>query len=216
MSYGKLNIWIRYLDCNLVKRKYTWLIIKTCGGKFVVDMDPNIVERLKKRYPNFDVTVENVENWTKEPNKGIKITSKTSNVNNIEVDLPPGAYVVWTHTTGCDNEETNKAMVVVNCGEESCVNLILDKVEECGRRIFGPLVARVIERPDINTLDAIDVVGRIAEIPQERIKRIIESRIKYAEELNRLELRKVEAKELTKAEKVTEFIKENINEINLK
>lgn len=222
MSYGKLNIWIRWADCSLVKRQYTGLVIKTCSGQYVADMDPKIVEKLKERYPNFEVDFKEVTHYGGEKDKWITIESKKEpiqSINHIEVDLPPGSYVVWTHIVGCGNIETNKAMVTVNCGDECCVNLLLNSVEACGRQFLEPLIIRALgprQELDPDVLRAVNVVGRIAGIPQERIETILNSRIEYLDRLNELDLRTVEIKELKKARNAIELIKANIDKINLK
>ena len=47
-SYGKLNIWIRYSDCGLVTDCWmTDLVIKTCGGDYLVDMDPTVIDGME-------------------------------------------------------------------------------------------------------------------------------------------------------------------------
>lgn len=58
MGYGKLNIWIRSEDCSLVQ--HCWqsdLMIKTCSGKYLVDLDPTVLEKLKTKYPAPDYEV---------------------------------------------------------------------------------------------------------------------------------------------------------------
>ncbi|MFZ2071258.1 MAG: hypothetical protein WAV32_06655, partial [Halobacteriota archaeon] len=129
MGYGKLNIWIRYWDCSLIKACWrTDLVIKTCNDDYLVDMDPTVIEKLRQRYPDYkDVKVQDYKGHRRimlQPGGGEKF-------NHIEVDVPPGCYVVWTRVCYGKNEETNKVMVIVDCGEEVCVNLLLDDVETC-------------------------------------------------------------------------------------
>jgi len=47
MSYGKLNIWLRDLNCC---PKNVWkveLVVKTCGGEYLVDFNPDVIDKLK-------------------------------------------------------------------------------------------------------------------------------------------------------------------------
>ena len=56
MSYGRLNIWIRELDCS---PKNVWkvdLVVKTCSGDYLVDFNPDIIEKLKRMFPDFTVS----------------------------------------------------------------------------------------------------------------------------------------------------------------
>jgi hypothetical protein len=49
MSYGKLNIWLRFEDCSLINTCWrTDLVIKTCTGKYLVDMYPALIPELQK------------------------------------------------------------------------------------------------------------------------------------------------------------------------
>ena len=56
MSYGKLNIWIRNLDCTLVRTCWmTDLVIKTCSGDYLVDMDSTVLEKLRVKYSDYEI-----------------------------------------------------------------------------------------------------------------------------------------------------------------
>jgi hypothetical protein len=75
----------------------------------------------------------------------------------IEVELPPGCYIV-TAGVVWGNVYTDKAMVVVGCNQTACVNLVLNRFNEekagqrvpaarlapiargCAARVLGPLV----------------------------------------------------------------------------
>lgn len=55
MSYGKLNIWLRDLNCC---PKNVWkvdLVVKTCGGEYLVDFNPDVIDKLKEAYPDYNV-----------------------------------------------------------------------------------------------------------------------------------------------------------------
>jgi len=172
MSYGKLNIWIRYSDCRLITDCWrTDLVIKTCGGEPLVDMDPTIIEQLRVRYEDYkDVKIHNYKKerriWlSPEGHRGGKP------VYHIEVDVPPGCYVVWTRVCYTGNEETNKVMVIVGCGEEACVNLLLDAVEKCTDELFHPFLERAVDMriPKRDLQMVAKVLMAVAEKPKNEV-----------------------------------------------
>jgi hypothetical protein len=147
MGYAKLNIWIRYADCRLVTDQWqTDLVIKTCGsdGTPLVDMDPTVIEKLQARYPDYQTVA--VRDYEHERRIQIYPGGRPRRLfSHVEVDVPPGCYVVWTRVCYGHNEETNKVMVTVRCGEEACLNLLLDAVETCGRNFVHPGLARGVD-----------------------------------------------------------------------
>jgi len=141
MSYGKLNIWLRYSDCSLITDCWrTDLVIKTCAGKPVVDMDPTIIKKLKAQYAGYKSV--KVHDYADERRIWLSPDDRPGGrpVYHIEVDVPPGCYVVWTRVCYRRNEETNKVMVIVGCGGEVCVNLLLDAVETCSKELIYPIL----------------------------------------------------------------------------
>lgn len=143
MSYAKLNIWLRYADCSLITDCWrTDLVINSCCGEAVVDQDPTIIEKLKTKYEGYDeVLVHNYEGESR-----IKLRpGGGDHLNHIEVEVPPGCYIIWTRVCYRGNEETNKVMVIVGCDDEGCVNLLLDPVETCTNNAFYPIMERLIE-----------------------------------------------------------------------
>ena len=170
MSYAKLNIWIRYADCGLVTTCWmTDVVIKTCGGDYLVDMDPAVIEKLKERYPDYE-RVEVLPNYHGETRIRLKPPAG-EHINHIEVDVPPGCYIVWTRVCHGRNEETNKVMVIVSCGDEACVNLLLDSVATCSNEVLHPLLVRGVELgiPRQQLRAAADVVMAVAEKPQREL-----------------------------------------------
>ena len=143
MSYGKLNIWIRYSDCRLITDCWrTDLVINTCSGEPVVDMDPAVIEKLKAEYHDYAA----VELHDYEGERRIKLyPGGRRPIYHVEVHVPPGCYVVWTRVCHRRNEETNKVMVIVGCDEEACVNLLLDAVETCTNQLLHPFLHRALE-----------------------------------------------------------------------
>lgn len=147
MSYGRLNIWLRYADCSLITDCWrTDLVIKTCGGEPLVDMDPTVIKKLEAKYADYKWVV--VHDYAGERRIGLSPDGEGGHrpadpwrpIYHIEVDVPPGCYVVWTRVCYGKNEETNKVMVIVDCGGEVCVNLLLDAVETCSKEVFHPLL----------------------------------------------------------------------------
>ncbi len=204
MSYGKLNIWIRNLDCSLVRSCWmTDLVIKMCGnGEYLVDMDPTVIEMLKKKYSDYErVQVRDYEEYK-------RINLKPGNnekFNHIEVDVPPGCYVVWTRVCYGKNEETNKVMVIVDCGGEACVNLLLDKAETCVIEALYPAAILAIEKriPENELGIAVKVLMQVAEIPKKVF--VAELEQKFAE---LQETKGREAQEYLKAtDKLLEVVK---------
>lgn len=172
MSYAKLNIWLRYLDCSLITDCWrTDLVIKTCGcgSDYLVDMDKTVIEKLRARYDDYE-KVEVNPNYQGETRILLK-PPRGQHINHIEVDVPPGCYVVWTRVCHGGNEETNKVMVIVGCGDDVCVNLLLNTVERCGKEIFHPfLVQAVAKKIPKNELEAAaNVLMVVAEKPKKEV-----------------------------------------------
>jgi hypothetical protein len=183
MSYGKLNIWLRYADCSLITDCWrTDLVIKTCGGEPLVDMDPTVIEKLRAKYKDYQEVV--VHDYAKE--RRIKLLPGGKEpVYHIEVDVPPGCYVVWTRVCYRKNEETNKVMVIVDCDGEACVNLLLDAVETCTNEVFYPLLERAvqIDQPKHDLGGAARVLMAVAEKPEEEVLEELNLRFKEVEDM---------------------------------
>ena len=205
MSYGKLNIWIRNLDCSLVRSCWmTDLVIKMCGnGEYLVDMDPTVIEMLKKKYSDYErVQVRDYEEYK-------RINLKPGNnekFNHIEVDVPPGCYVVWTRVCYGKNEETNKVMVIVDCGEEVCVNLLLNDVETCANEVLYPYAVRALDMrlPEKEVGIAIKSLMKVGEIPKKGFIRELEQRL---EELEEAKEEKEAQEYLVPTRKILEIVK---------
>ena len=120
------------------------MVIKTCCGEPLVDMDSTVIEKLKARYPDYE-TVDVPEGLYRSERRIRLKPGGGKYFWHIEVDVPPGCYVVWTRVCHWGNEETNKVMVIVGCGGEACVNLLLDAVETCSNQLLHPFLARAVE-----------------------------------------------------------------------
>jgi hypothetical protein len=180
MSRARLNIWLRYLDCSLITDCWrTDLVIKTCGGKYLVDMDPTVIDQLKTRYPDYEAIMQHdYQGETRimlQPGGGRCFS-------HIEVDVPPGCYVVWTRVCYGYNEETNKVMVLVGCGDEACVNLLLNDVKTCARELLHPVLERGalvgIQKPDLEAVAR--VLMQVGEMPKKQVLAELNERVEHA------------------------------------
>lgn len=132
MSYGKLNIWLRELDCG---PKNVWkaeLVVKTCGGDYLVDFNPDVVDKLKEAFPNYNIVGKGSRNGE------TTIIIKGKYIKHIEVDVPPGCYIVRAWVCS-GNLWTDRVMAIVGCGGEACVNLIVPQKENCIRDVIIPV-----------------------------------------------------------------------------
>ena len=150
MSYGRMNIWLRYNDCRIITDCWrTDLVIKTCGGQYLLEMEcgDSVLKKIKEKLPDYSVTAEDYmgERTIRIVKPGGYPANKEHHINNIVVDVPPGCYMVWTRICYSGNEDTNQVMVIVDCGVEACVNLLLPTVEKCGGGFVFPFVLRAVE-----------------------------------------------------------------------
>ncbi|MCK9580381.1 MAG: hypothetical protein M0Q92_08010 [Methanoregula sp.] len=186
MSTGTLNIWLRFEDCSLIQDCWmTDLVIKTCTGKYLVDNYPQILVDLQKRYPDLKVHEEiNYEHHNRirfgGEQTGYGPGPKQKKLNpHFEVNVPPGCYIIWTRICHGANEETNKVLVTVNCGQEVCVNLMLNSTKTCAREFLFPALARARELK-INDDDlkvVARVVAKVADIEPEKLKMSVKNRL---------------------------------------
>jgi hypothetical protein len=190
MSYGKLNIWIRQADCSLVTKYFcAYLAIKTCGGDFVADMDPTVMEKLKAKYEDYEsVRVINYHGETRIE----LIPPDFSSINHVEVDVPPGCYVVWTTVCHAMNEQTNKVMSIVSCGDEACVNLLLDSVETRSKDLFHPLLECAVDKrlPKRDLQAAAKVLMDVANMPKTEVIGELNQRLEEVREMKDVHLEK--------------------------
>ena len=190
MGYGKLNIWLRYaVDCSLIKTCWrTDLVIKTCNGEYLVEMDPTVLEKLKTKYSEYDVS----KNPAYEGETRIKFFPPVGKyINHIEVDIPPGCYVVWTRVCYIQNEETQKVMVIVNCEGEACVNLLLDKTEKCVKEMLYPGAVRAIKLglPKRELGTTVKQLLEIAEVPKEVFISDLQQKLEELKDIGKEEAR---------------------------
>lgn len=143
MSYARFNIWLRDLNCC---PKNVWkveLVVKTCGGDYLVDFNPDVIDKLKEAYPDYDVRRSARGNETT-----IRIVQPKpytpQRIKHIEVEVPPGCYIVRAWVCW-GNLWTDRMMVIVRCGEEACVNLIVPRKNNCIRDVVVPFMVAAKE-----------------------------------------------------------------------
>jgi len=102
-----------------------------------------------------------------------------------ELQVPPGCYIVRAHAcyygTGgsLKNYHSDRSMVMVRCGEEACVNLVIPEFVNCAKDIVQPLIAQAIElqiHPQI-IKEFVGTLGKIARISDEEFINKVDLRI---------------------------------------
>jgi hypothetical protein len=167
MSYARLNIWLRDLNCC---PKNVWkveLVVKTCCGEYLVDFNPDVIDKLKEAYPSYDVRRGARDNETI-----IRIAQPEYKevIKHIEVDVPPGCYIVRAWVCW-GNLWSDRAMVIVGCGQEGCVNLIVPRAENCIRGVILPvgIVARDLRLQPDKVRTALDVLMTAGQVQREEL-----------------------------------------------
>lgn len=179
MGSGKFNIWIRDEDCSLRNAWRADLEVKTCLGENIIDFltTPDlekIIDHLKEMYP--ESTISYGANYG---TKTIRIEGK-SIINHMQVEIPPGCYVVRVHVCGGGNEWSDRTMVLVDCGHEVCINLVIKEAETCFGEAIIPLlrVAEEIRLPKEQLQVAVDVLRKAGRVPIDAIAGDLEERVR--------------------------------------
>lgn len=199
MSYAKLNIWLRFADCSLINTCWrTDLAINTCCGESLFEKDLTILEQLRERYSDYHVvkrhTYKGAERIWLQPAPW----SQKHYFQHVEVDVPPGCYVVWTRVCFGRNEETNKMMVIVGCGQEACVNLVLDAVRTCTGNLFYPFFEKAVELgvPNRDLRGAARVMNVIRDKNRDDVFAELDQRLEDAEDNEELRGRIAQVKKV--------------------
>jgi hypothetical protein len=160
MGFGHLNIWIRDLNCNPKLAFYMHLVIKSCCGANVLESSPEIIGTLQHDYPEYNIYPEAA--WDGETNL-IRIDQKAGGpyVKHVELAVPPGCYVVRAWICA-DNLWSDRQMVIVNCGETACINLLVPPKQGCIRGVIAPLI----------------VAAQEMRIPQDKLNAAVEVLVK--------------------------------------
>lgn len=193
MGSGKLNIWIRDEDCSLRNVWRADLEIKTCLGEHLIDIlaEPDlkkVIACLEERFPECTVT-----HGSYYGTRTIRIESKQRIINHIPVKVPPGCYVVRVHICGGGNEWSDITMVIVGCGDEACVNLIIKEAETCAKELIIPLlrVADEIRLPKDQVQVAVNVLRKAGRVPINVIENNLNERIELFKAVEVEEAKKI-------------------------
>jgi hypothetical protein len=200
MSYGKLNIWLRDLNCC---PKNVWkveLVVKTCGGDYLVDFNPDVIDKLKEAYPNYTV-VEGARNGE------TTINIRNDLIKHLEVEVPPGCYIVRAWVCS-DNLWSDRAMAIVGCGEDACVNLIVPPKEGCIKDVIIPvgIAAHDMQLQPDKVRIADEILMRTGRIEKEAL-------LKEVRDLTK-ELEQSEAKEAPRYVEALRAIESIVKEIH--
>ncbi len=195
MSYARLNIWLRDLNCcpkNVWKME---LVVKTCCGEYLVDFNPDVIDKLQEAYPDYKVA-----RGARDRETTIRITKPgfAQVMKHIEVDVPPGCYIVRAWVCW-GNLWSDRAMAIVGCGQDGCVNLFVPQAHHCIRGVLLPFVkaARDFKLPTDKVRVATEALMATGEVQREEVLR----------ELTDLtsELKKSEAKDVQQYVEAFEF-----------
>jgi len=158
-GFGKLNVWVRDKNCNVVDRTGHLHIYNCQGNQVLVQWFHN---------------------------------------GHAEVTIPPGCYILKAGVLW-GNIYTDKTMVVVKCGEEICVNLVLPNFSTntppprniqpltlyyCPNAFLPPLILNAA-RAGITPGElhkAIDVIARAANMDKENMLREVKTELEMWEE----------------------------------
>jgi len=169
MSYASLNIWLRDLNCC---PKNVWkveLVVKTCGGEYLVDFNPDVINKLREAYPDYKI-----ERGNRNGETTIHITQSNfiPGIKHIELDIPPGCYIVRAWVCW-GNLWTDRAMVIVGCGGEACVNLIVPQRQNCIRDVLIPVAfaAHDIKLAPDRVRAATEVLMATGEIQRDALRK---------------------------------------------
>lgn len=139
MSYSLLNIWAKDKNCNILSSAWRMdLVIVSCCGAYLVDQDPGILQRILDKNPHIGTAVK-LSNYMGATRIKLLPTTAGDPMNHVEVDVPPGCYIVWARMCHGKNEETNKLQVITSCGDDVCVNLLLNSTGTCAADGIFPI-----------------------------------------------------------------------------
>jgi len=165
MSYAKLNIWLRDLRCCPKNFWKVELVVKTCGGDYLVDFNPDVIAKLKAAYPEHIV-----ERGSRDGETTIVIRHPEYKlwIKHIEIDVPPGCYIIRAWVCW-QNLWSDRAMVIVGCGGEACVNLIVPLGRNCIRDAAIPFGVLAQNLPPDKVRIAFEMLMKAGQMPKEAI-----------------------------------------------
>jgi hypothetical protein len=115
-----------------------------------------------------------------------KATVPISEHAHVDIDIPPGCYVVQGHVCGENtkpriNDYTSKAIVMVGCNEVKCVNLIVPQAKTCAREFLQPLIAEALlhDIPRLEIQTSIRTITQAIGIQREELIYETEKQIEH-------------------------------------
>lgn len=129
----------------------------------------------------------------------IKKVNLPKGLAHVEVEIPPGVYIVQGHFCELNqlmpdkthvNEATDRAFVTASCGQEICLNLIVPNFVSCVHAILNPLinVATMVGIKDTHIQLATATLLAAAKIPKENAIKDFEARKVEAHALKATEM----------------------------
>jgi hypothetical protein len=143
MSYGRLNIWLRDLDCTPRNFWKVDLVVKTCGGDYLVDFNPDVVAKLRRDFPPPRFSVKKTSMYG-ETTIQIKQPQCRLVIKHVELELPPGCYIVRAWVCW-ENMWSDRVMAIVDCGQTVCVNLLVPPRRHCFADVLNPMAVAALE-----------------------------------------------------------------------
>lgn len=164
MSYALLNLWVKDSHCNVLKNAWRMdLVIQSCNGSYLADFDEKLLTNLQARYPNHNFTIlPNYMGHTR-----IKIIPPAGeHIYHLEMDLITGQWKIWARMCHGANEETNRVLVNARCGEEVCINLLLNEPDLCSKNNVFPIGIAALQKNMDNMLveDYVRVMKKVAVV----------------------------------------------------
>ena len=178
MGYAKLNIWVKDRKCRLLSNAWRMdLVIQSCSGEYLADMDEDLISNLTARYPDFRQIVK-LPNYMGSTRVKL-VPAAGKKIYHVEVDVPPGCWIVWARMCHGRNEETNKVLVVAKCDDHICVNLLLNTSTVCAFEGIYPIAIDALQRQvgDQPIKDYLQVVKQVAVVQKADLQAWINDRI---------------------------------------
>lgn len=135
------------------------------------------------------------DEWQASGEGYIKSVPLPLGVAHVEIEIPPGLYVVQGHL--CDhntiqdlNEATDRVLVAATCGQEICLNLIVPQFISCVITILNPFIYAATKlgiREDLIKTATATLIAA-AKIPKEMAILDIEARKLGAKEAKSTEM----------------------------
>jgi hypothetical protein len=143
----------------------------------------SVIDKIKTQFPaTYSVTAlpSGTPDRIRIEKPGGRPATQADHINHVEVDVPPGCYIVWAHICWLHNEDMHRVMVIVRCGDEACVNLLLPTRQQCGHGFIFPFLLQAVELnlPKANVVAAAKAIMDVAEIKPKEFNEELAQRVK--------------------------------------